>query len=56
MTRGRGHGKLSAAACAAEILAGLQAGRDEVYVGRTKVLRALMGVAPAAGYRLMRDG
>ncbi len=56
MTRGRGRGKLSAAACAAEILAGLQAGRDEVYVGRAKVLRALMRVAPAAGYRLMRDG
>jgi uncharacterized oxidoreductase len=55
MTRGRGRGKISAAACAAEILAGLRAGRAEVYVGKSKLLRAVMRVAPAAGYRLMRD-
>ena len=56
MTAGRGRGKLSAEACAAEILAGLRAGRDEVYVGKTRVLRAVQRWAPSLAYRLMRDG
>jgi len=56
MTRGRGRGKMSADACAAEIAAGLEAGRDEIYVGKSKLLRAIMRLSPALGHRIMRDG
>lgn len=56
MTAGRGRGKISAEACAAEIVAGVQLGRTEIYVGKTKLLRAVMRIAPALGYRIMRRG
>lgn len=56
MTRGRGSGKVSAEACAAEILAGLAAGRKEIYVGRSRLLRAVMRTSPALGHRIMRRG
>lgn len=56
MTRGRGRGKISPEDCAAEIVSGLKAGRREVYVGKSKLLRAVMCVLPALGHRIMRDG
>lgn len=56
MTRGRGRGKISPEACAAEMVAGLEAGKSEVYVGRSKLLRAVMRASPALGQRLVRDG
>jgi uncharacterized oxidoreductase len=56
MTAGRGRGKMSPEACAAEILAGVRAGRDEVYVGKARLLRAVQRVSPALADRVMRDG
>jgi uncharacterized oxidoreductase len=56
MTAGRGHGKLSAERCAAEILAGVRRGATEVRVGRTRVLAALQRLSPALAYRIMRNG
>ena len=56
MTAGRGAGKISPAQAAAEILTGIQAGRDEVYVARAKLLPMLMRVAPGLGERMMRKG
>lgn len=56
MTHGRGRGKISPEACAAEIVAGLKAGRREIHVGKAKLLRAVMRLSPALGYRIMRDG
>lgn len=56
MTAGRGRAKISPDACAAQILAGLAAGRGEVDVGLTRVLRAAMRVSPALGHRIVRDG
>jgi uncharacterized oxidoreductase len=56
MTRGRGRGKMSPEACASEILAGLEAGRVEIYVGKSKLLRAIMRVSPALGWEIMRNG
>lgn len=56
MTKGRGRDKISPEACAAEIVAGLKAGRSEIYVGRSKLLRAVMRASPSLGYRIMRDG
>lgn len=55
MTRGRGRGTISPDACAAEILAGLAAGRAEVYVGKAKLLRAVGRLSPALAHRLMRN-
>ncbi len=56
MTEGRGRGKISPEACAAQILAGLQAGRREIDVGKTRLLRAILRVSPALGQRIMRNG
>lgn len=55
MTRGRGTRKLSPRSAAAQLLAGVDAGRDEVDIGATRMLRALMRLSPALGERLMRD-
>jgi len=56
MTEGRGRGKISPEDCAAQILAGLRAGRREIDVGKTRLLRAILRVSPALGQRIMRNG
>lgn len=56
MTRGRGAGKMSAAHAAAEVLAGLQTGRNDIYVGKTKLLAVLMRATPSVAERIMRRG
>lgn len=56
MTRGRGRGKISPEACAAEILAGLEAGKAEIFVGKSKLLRAIVRVTPALARKIMRNG
>ena len=56
MTEGRGRGKISAGACAAEIVAGMEAGQETIYVGKTKLLRTIQGFSPSLADRLMRDG
>jgi uncharacterized oxidoreductase len=54
MTRGRGRGKITAAACADAIVDGLLAGRQEILVGKARLLSAVMRVSPALGRRIMR--
>ena len=56
MTAGRGAGKISAEACAAEIVSGMVAGRTTINVGKTKLLRAVFGLSPSLAQRIMRDG
>lgn len=56
MTRGRGRGKMSPEACAAQIVAGLEAGKDEIFVGKSKLLRTILRAAPALGRKIMRNG
>ncbi|NGX16368.1 SDR family NAD(P)-dependent oxidoreductase [Wenzhouxiangella sp. XN24] len=56
MTRGRGRGKISADACARQILQGMRSGRDEIYVGKSRLLRAIQGLSPALADRIMRNG
>lgn len=56
MTAGRGRGKISAEACADEIVDGLRAGRAEIRVGKSKLLGAIMWLSPALGYRILRNG
>jgi short-subunit dehydrogenase involved in D-alanine esterification of teichoic acids len=55
MTRGRGKNKLSAAAVAEQLVAGLQSGRSEIRIGKTRALFALHRVSPALAARLLRD-
>jgi uncharacterized oxidoreductase len=55
MTRGRGTRKISAEATALQLLAGVDAGRDEIDIGATRLLRALVRLSPALGERVMRD-
>lgn len=56
MTRGRGGGKISADACVRQIVDGMRAGREEVYVGRSRLLRVIQGLSPALADRIMRNG
>jgi uncharacterized oxidoreductase len=55
MTAGRNEGAMEPAACAAAIVRGLRRGRAEIYVGKSKLLRVIMRVAPSLGERIMRD-
>jgi uncharacterized oxidoreductase len=54
MTAGRNEGAISASDCAAQLVDGLTTEREEIYIGRTKLLRAVMRIAPAIGERRMR--
>ena len=56
MTRGRGRGKISATAAAAAVITGIHRGSTEIYVGRTKLLPAVMRLSPTLGYRILRNG
>jgi uncharacterized oxidoreductase len=56
MTEGRGAGKISAGRAAQAVLDGIEDGRDEVWVGRTRLLRAIGRIAPLLAYRLLRNG
>jgi len=56
MTRGRGRGKISADVCARQILDGMRAGREEIYVEKSRLLRAIHGLSPALADRIMRNG
>jgi uncharacterized oxidoreductase len=56
MTRGRGRAKMTPEACAAEIVAGLESGRSEIFVGKSKLLRAILRTSPALGRKILRNG
>ncbi|WP_186768251.1 SDR family oxidoreductase [Streptomyces qinzhouensis] len=56
MTAGRGRGKISPDETARAVLTGIRRERNEIYVGRTRLLPALMRVAPSVGYRALRHG
>jgi uncharacterized oxidoreductase len=56
MTAGRGRGKISAERCAREIVDGMIAGKDTIYVGRSKLLRTIFAASPHLAERIMRDG
>lgn len=54
MTRGRGARKMTPQAAAAQVLAGLQAGQADIYVGKTRLLALLTRMAPGVAERMMR--
>lgn len=53
MTRGRGSRKMTPDAAARQILDGLASGRDEIFVGASRLLKVLMRLSPALGERIM---
>ncbi|TNB48477.1 SDR family NAD(P)-dependent oxidoreductase [Martelella lutilitoris] len=56
MTQGRGAGKISPEQAAAAIIQGINTERREIWVGKTRLLRAIQRVSPSAAERLMRNG
>lgn len=56
MTSGRGRGKISAAAAAQAVIDGIANDHREVWVGKTRLLRLISGLAPPLAYRLLRNG
>ena len=53
MTRGRGSRKMMPEAVARQILDGMANGRDEIYVGASRLLKVLLRLSPALGERIM---
>jgi uncharacterized oxidoreductase len=54
MTEGRGKGKLAPDVVARAIIAGVQAGRPEIYVGKARLLPLLRRLSPALAKRVLR--
>jgi short-subunit dehydrogenase involved in D-alanine esterification of teichoic acids len=54
MTAGRGTGKLAADAAARAILAGIARGRDEIFVGKARLLRVLDAIVPAIPRKVLK--
>ena len=53
MTSGRSGSKMSAPACAAEIVRGIQKGKPEINVGMVKLLQLIHSISPALARRVM---
>lgn len=56
MTAGRGHGKLSAAQAARQLMEGLRAGRPDIYVGKARWLPWLQRWAPGVLAQILQRG
>lgn len=56
MTRGRGQGKITAAAAARAVVAGIRRGSPEILVGRAKLLPTLLRLSPSLAHRALRRG
>ncbi len=54
MTLGRGRGKISPDLAAQEVLQGIKRGADEIWIGKTRMLRWINRVSPALAARILR--
>lgn len=54
MTAGRGSGKISAQECARQMLAGIRAGKDEIYIGKARLLPILSRIAPGIAKNILK--
>jgi uncharacterized oxidoreductase len=54
MTAGRGSGKIGADAAARAIIAGMARGRDEIYIGKARLLRLLDAIIPAIPRKVLK--
>ena len=55
MTAGRGCGKLRPAEVADAIVRAIESGRAETYIGKTRLFKWLLRLAPSAVYRILRN-
>lgn len=55
MTAGRGSAKMDPADVAEEIVRGLERDKDEIWIGKARLIRALQRVAPGMVARILRD-
>jgi len=53
MTKGRGSRKITADLAALQILNGIEADKDEIYIGASSLLRVIMRVSPKLGELIM---
>ena len=53
MTRGRGRGKITAQAAALQIVRGIEAGKREIFVGASALLRVVSRISPALSEAIM---
>lgn len=56
MTKGRGRGKMSPDRFAVELIRGIERGRFDIRVGKTKLLYALHRMLPILAYRITKEG
>ena len=54
MTQGRGSGKLPPEAVADALVSAIERGTEECYVGKSRLLRFVMRVAPSVAYRILK--
>ena len=55
MTQGRGSGKISPQAAAAAIIRGIENDTEEIYIGKSQLLRVVHRVAPGVAERILRN-
>lgn len=55
MTKGRGHGKISAEAAATQALHGLKHGINDHMIGKTKLLKLIHALVPPLSYRILKE-
>ena len=56
MTAGRGGGKLSPEAVADAVVRAIESGRAETCIGKIRLLKWLLRLAPGVAYRILKDG
>ncbi|EEV89202.1 SDR family NAD(P)-dependent oxidoreductase, partial [Cardiobacterium hominis] len=56
MTAGRGTGKMTPEAVATAIIRVIERGDSEHYIGKTRLLKWLLRLAPGVAYRILKDG
>ncbi|WP_158968600.1 SDR family NAD(P)-dependent oxidoreductase [Chachezhania sediminis] len=56
MTAGRGAGKIMAEQAAEALLSGVEAGQDEIWIGKARSARVLHRLAPGLLQRMLRNG
>ncbi len=56
MTAGRGKGKISPDEAARAVLNGIERGRDEIWVGKTKLLRLIYRLSPSIAEAMLKNG
>jgi uncharacterized oxidoreductase len=54
MTAGRGSGKMDPAEAAEAIVQGVGAGKDEIWLGKAKIIRTLQRVLPRVARKILR--